>query len=143
MANMPFTDADREIARNIMAQAEDRAAVAAPAESPAEPPQRTRTLTNRRGAAPHAADVPERAKAPIGNKVVAGVVGGLVLALALIALANQFSPASRPLGNSLATLDTPAAQPPAPPQRPPRRRRRSTPTPRQRARCSAQSTPAR
>src|SRR5687768_10074336 len=93
MPHTPFTDADREIARGIMAEAQRHAA--ARAETPTEPPQRTRRLSNRRGAPPPAMGTETRATPPISNTMIASIVGGLVLFVALFALANQFGGAHR------------------------------------------------
>jgi len=112
MAHHPYTEADREIARSIMAAAEDRAA--ARAETLVEPPP-ARRLTNRRGAPPPAPGAETGAKPPIGNKAIAGIVGGLVLAVALIALANQFGGAGRRSPAAPPTTAGPAGVSLAPP----------------------------
>src|SRR5688500_13244785 len=97
MAHWTITDDDRDpLTGRIMVEAQRKAAARADApEAPAEPPQRARHLTNRRGAPPPAPGAETGAKPPIGNKAIAGIVGGLVLAVALIALANQFGGAHR------------------------------------------------
>ena len=111
MPHTPFTDADREIARSVMAAAEDRAA--ARAETPAAPPPPARRLTNRRGAPPPAPGAETRARPQISGKV-ASLVGGLVLALALVALASRSGPLAR-TDHRPPTTDHPADELAAPP----------------------------